>query len=362
MKILHTIFSLSSGGAERFVVDLCNQQVSLSENEVVLVTINKGGNSFYYLPELSDKVKFHNLGLDNGLSIKSIIGLLRIIRKENPDIVHCHCNLLLIYLPALLHRKSKYIHTLHSLAHFCMGFKWQFPINKFLYKNFVQAVTISKECLQSYINLYNYDNSALIINGREPLHKTTEFDKVKSYINKIKTIDTTPVFIHVARKHTVKNQDLLFSVFDRLERENYDFLLLVIGWGHEDRAKKYAVNKHIHILGELKNIGDYMICSDYFVLTSTIEGLPLTLLEAMSMGVTPICTPAGGIVDVIEDSVNGYIMKGFTEEELYEKIKYVITSKKKIPVDVIKQDFYNKYSMEICAKKYYQLYNNLLSN
>ena len=44
-----------------------------------------------------------------------------------------------------------------------------------------------------------------------------------------------------------------------------------------------------------------MSLADYFVLSSDFEGLPLTLIEAMSMGITPICTPAGGVVDVIKD-------------------------------------------------------------
>ncbi len=364
MKILQIIYSLASGGAERFVVDLCNRLSMNTNDEIVLVTICDEAieSNVHYLRDLSENVRFINLHCSTSLSYNSIWQLFKLIIKESPDIVHCHSNLLLLYLPAFLYRRPKYVHTLHSLAHFCMGGKWQYYFNKFIYRNHVQGVAISKECLQSYIDLYKNNCALLITNGREPLKVTEEFPRIKEYVESIKSSELTPVFIHVARNHPVKNQQMLFSVFERLEKDHIDFQLLVLGSGHEEREKYYAQNKHIHILGEHNNIGDYMQCSDYFVLTSKLEGLPLTLLEAMSMGVIPICTPAGGIVDVIEDGKNGYITKGFTEIEYYEKVKSVIMIDNKISSTLIKQDFDNKYSMEICASNYYQLYRSLYNN
>ena len=55
MKILEIIPQLSSGGAERFVVDLCNHLVK--SNDVVLITYYQTGDAYFYLPELSDSVR-----------------------------------------------------------------------------------------------------------------------------------------------------------------------------------------------------------------------------------------------------------------------------------------------------------------
>ena len=134
------------------------------------------------------------------------------------------------------------------------------------------------------------------------------------------------------------------------------FELMCVGQGYGKYAKYYKGHPQIHIIGERSNIGDYMNLADYFVLSSDFEGLPLTLLEAMSMGVTPISTPAGGVADVIKDGANGYITKGFDDEEFYQKIKMIIKTKGKLPPDVICRDYAENYSMQACVKKYCAVY------
>ncbi len=47
---------------------------------------------------------------------------------------------------------------------------------------------------------------------------------------------------------------------------------------------------------------------DIFMMSSEFEGLPIALLEAMSMGCMPACTDAGGIPEVIKDNVNGLLV------------------------------------------------------
>ena len=136
---------------------------------------------------------------------------------------------------------------------------------------------------------------------------------------------------------------------------------MCLGHGYDEYAEYYRRHPQIHIIGERNNVGDYMSLADYFVLSSDFEGLPLTLLEAMSIGITPISTPAGGVVDVIKDGVNGYITKGFDDDEFYKKIKTVIETKGVISPNVIRCDYIENYSMQTCAEKYYFVYRQILS-
>ncbi|GAB1452030.1 hypothetical protein MASR2M47_20860 [Draconibacterium sp.] len=64
MKILQIIYSLSSGGAERFVVDLSNELAEMT-NDVVLCTLrdDSQGNNGFYKSEISSKVNYINLKL-----------------------------------------------------------------------------------------------------------------------------------------------------------------------------------------------------------------------------------------------------------------------------------------------------------
>lgn len=358
MKILQISYSLASGGAERFVVDLCNRLSLRDDDEVVLATICDENNpsNIHYLSDISHNVRFINLHCSSGLSIKSIWRLFKVIIKEKPDIVHAHCNLVMLYVPAFLYKKATYVHTLHNLAEKCLVNIKLKLVNKYLYKKVVKPVTISNICHISFSKLYGINTDVLITNGREPIKP------ILDGVSDLVLNSNWPVFIHVARCSPQKNQKRLFYAFDKLYNEGVKFELICIGSNYDIYKKIYFNHPQIHILGERSNIPDYMVLADYFVLSSDYEGLPLSLLEAMSMGITPICTPAGGIVDVIEDGKNGYITKGFTEIEYYEKIKSVIMTDNKISSTLIKQDFDNKYSMEICASNYYQLYRSLYNN
>lgn len=354
MKILQVIYSLSSGGGERFVVDLSNRLSMDPSNEVLVLSIMDSSIPSYvhYLPDLSPKVRFINLHQTKGLSYTSLLGIYKVIQAEQPDIVHCHSNLTLIYLPALILRKPKYVHTLHNLAHYCAGTKINKIVNGILYRYRVKPVTISTKCNSSYIELYGRKDAECINNGREPLSpsSSTPQDIILS--------EGVPVFIHIARHAPQKNQNRLFYAFDKLHHDGIKYELICIGSNYDEYIEKYQNHPQIHILGERKNVADYVALADYFVLSSDFEGLPLTLLEAMSLGVTPISTPAGGVVDVIKDKCNGYLSKGFEYEEFYLIIKNAIMEKNQISPSIIKRSYEDNFSMKACAEKYYHLYIN----
>lgn len=356
MKIIQLTYSLSSGGAERFVVDLCNRLALNPENEVVLVMVLDDDNPSWthYCSELSPMVRFVSLHCHKGVSIKSIWRVLRTVIREKADIVHAHCNLTMLYLPVLLVRKSKYVHTIHNLAEYCLGSCLLKPINRWLYRRRVKPVTISNKCDGSFVDLYGLKTSACITNGREPLIPN------RSFVPDVKTDSSCPVFIHVARCAPQKNQPRLFKAFDHLFADGVKFELICIGRGYDSYAEHYRDHPQIHIVGERNNVEDYMNMADYFVLSSDVEGLPLTLLEAMSMGITPISTPAGGVVDVIKGGVNGYMTNGFGDEEFYRKLKTVIETNGVLPREIIRRDYMDNYSMQACAAKYYALYRQII--
>lgn len=357
MKILQISYSLASGGGERFVVDLSNRLAENPDNNVILLTINDDRilKNIYYLKEVSPKVKFVNLHCPSGQHPLSFWRVYQAIKMEKPDIVHIHCDLLLAYFPVFFKRKTKYVHTLHSLARICLKSKWFLFSNRWLYKHRVQPITISNVCQKSYIELYKQNNAYCITNGREALVPTGHIPMDIAW-----NMENVPIFIHVARCHRLKNQTRLFKTFDRLQVEGIKFHLIVLGRDYESEwMLKYQNNPQIHIMGERKNVADYMVLADYFVLTSDYEGLPLTLLEAMSLGAIPICTPAGGVVDVIKDGQTGYIAPTFDNGDYYQKVKQALREKGKINKEAIKKEYNEHYSMKICAEKYMNVYNTL---
>ena len=360
MRILQLTYSLTSGGGERFVVDLSNELSK--DNEVILVQILSNDNKLnaHYLPDVSKRIKYVNLNSDKGLSLSVLWAVYKLVRVYRPEVVHAHCSLLAIALAAILYPKAKYFHTLHSLAHRCLDAKWLKPIFSFLYKHKVQPITISKICQESYEELYHVDNGALVNNGRSPIATTNEAESVKEEVDSFKVHADDKIFLHVARVHPVKNQQLLFDTFDRLISEGEHVALVVIGKGYEKEPfSKYATHQGIHLLGEKRNVGDYLAASDFFVMSSKLEGLPISLLEAMSMGKIPVSTPAGGVCDVIRNGENGYLSASHSAEDFYHAIKDAIANVGMVSSENIQNEYKAEYSMVACAKKYYKLYERL---
>lgn len=227
-------------------------------------------------------------------------------------------------------------------------------------RNKVKPITISAACQQSYRETYHVCNDLCVVNGCEPLTITKEAPSVKREIEMRKHHPDDIVFIHVARHHPIKNHGRLFRTFLRLEKEGERFILLVLGEHYDSCQMELKDSKSIFLLGAKKNVGDYMSVADFFVLSSDSEGLPMTLLEAMSMGVVPVSTPAGGVVDVIEDGVNGYVAESFDDEDFYRKIKQAMNERGSIPPERIKQHYETHFSMEACAENYYEAYKKAL--
>lgn len=189
MKIIQVSYSLTSGGGERFIVDLSNQLSKNINYEILLLTIvdDTPPTNRHYLSELSPKVKYYNLKAKSGLNIKAFYKILTFLKSNKPDVVHIHCSSLLFYIPSFFLRKTKFILTLHSVAKLCLKFKAQKYLDKFFFKNnFIQPVTISKECHNSYVELYNLNNDTTIVNGRSQLPTTTNLAKVKKKSNLIR--------------------------------------------------------------------------------------------------------------------------------------------------------------------------------
>lgn len=362
MRILQIIYNLSQGGGERFVVDTCNELVKKDNNEVFLLTVNANTPKHcHYLSTLSPQVIHTDLGATKGLSFKGIIGIYKAIIQIKPDIVHIHCSTVLIYLPAIFYKKAKYVQTLHTLAGKAISFKWLKGIQKMLFKKSIQPITISNICKQSFVDYYRLDNAICIANGRARLDATEKYSSVKKEIEDYKKGKEIPVFIHVARYSHEKNQELLFNTFKRLHDDGKEFLLVVIG-ANFDKSQYMYLNEtnYIKILGVKQNVGDYLACADYFTLSSLYEGLPLSLLEAMSMGCIPISTPAGGVVDVIRDGENGLLSPTFETDDFYNTIAKVFNNDSTINKEQIVKDYEKNYTMEVCVNKYYNVYKNLL--
>lgn len=361
MKIVQLVYHLGFGGSEKFVVNLSNQLAEMG-HEVTLVQLRNDTDTFdiYFNKQfLSDKVEYMNLGLSKGFTAKKAITVKKALRKLKPDIVHSHLNILpYYYILTLLPGKPKFIHTIHNVAEKETENKWQQKLNRWFYKfNLITPITISEECKVSYINLYHLPTPKCIDNGTPEIKPSI---KIKEARNEIKSKLHSPdakIFLHVARFNESKNQKLLIKSFNQITADGINADLFIIGGSLDSpigQALQSQASDRVHFLGTKKNVGDYMLNADYFIMSSLWEGLPISLIEAMSVGLLPISTPAGGISDVIKDGYNGFLSSDFTQEAFIDTIKRALSTR--IEKDNIYNTYKKSFSMESCAKAYEEVY------
>lgn len=363
MKILEIIPQLSQGGAERFVIDLCNEMSK--EHEVILVVLHNVDNHGFFRKELSERVRLISMNKRMGMDWRLFFRLARLIRKEKPDAVHTHLrSIVYSFLAYILPSKIKFIHTIHSDAEKEAGkgiSKW---CRKFAFDlKRVHPVTISEESQRSFEKFYHLP-STLIYNGRPGYNFNTDISTVQLELKKIKTNQDAKIIVNVARIDPAKNQLALAKAVDNLNKQGYTVELAIIG----SKADKQIVNDiealnspYVHLLDVRTNPRDYMRAADAFCLSSIYEGMPITLIECFSVGTIPLCTPVGGIINMIQDGKNGLLAKGSKQENIEEVIKRILHYMPQ-EIERLKRnsaESFKHFDMTNCSQLYCKLISDL---
>lgn len=135
---------------------------------------------------------------------------------------------------------------------------------------------------------------------------------------------TAPVVGAVGNLYPVKGHAHLLRAMPAVMTGQPAVHLVVLGRGAlHDRlladAQALGIRDRVHLLGHREDVPRWVASLDVFVLPSLSEGLPLSLLEAMATGRPSVVTAVGGVSEVIEDGVTGFIVPPASPGALAEK-------------------------------------------
>jgi N-acetyl-alpha-D-glucosaminyl L-malate synthase BshA len=121
-----------------------------------------------------------------------------------------------------------------------------------------------------------------------------------------------PILMHLSNFRAVKRVTDVVEIFARV-REKMPAKLVLIGDGPEHGAVEYLVRRKklkedVHLLGKQDRVYDDLALADLFLLPSDLESFGLAALEAMACEVPVIGTAAGGMPEVVEHGVDGYLV------------------------------------------------------
>lgn len=365
IRIVQIIGNLSRGGAERFVVDLCNEMARNTRCEIYLVSLMDNGAEGF-VKDLDPRVKYVSFRKQAGFSLKVFLKLTVWLRNLHPAVVHSHLNSSeYLFLYRLYSSRTLFFHTIHNVAREeCPGF-WLKNLRGIFYRfHKVKPITISENGRETYRTYYGLDNDILIENGRPSL-KTTEH--LGALSDRYKKYGSNFLLLHIGRISAEKNQEMLIKVVQKFnETEEVKCKLLLIG-EIQDRPlymrliKLAAGDPNIEFKGAQQHIADYLSIADAFCLSSFFEGMPISLIEAMAVGCIPVCTPVGGMKEMISDGLTGFLSED-TRMESYElALKRALYSHQKQALkERIIRHFETHFHIEISAKKHLKTYQQLL--
>lgn len=173
-----------------------------------------------------------------------------------------------------------------------------------------------------------------------------------------------------------KGIDLLIKIWAEFAKKYQNTILILVGpmsasdgtFGDDfcvDYVKRYIkhneLDDRVIFTGKIKNVQHYLQISDLFIFPSTMEGMPNVVLEAMACGLPIVSFEVSGINDIISNKYNGEVISKGDITGLYRAIEKIYSSEKlhkqysKNAVITIRE----KFSVQIIAKQYQDLYANL---
>ena len=380
MKIVQVIPTLGIGGAEKFVVSLCNEMAEQSHHEIIVCSLYGFENEEYgRLKDHFDRsVTITELGKKKGLDPFIFFRVYRLIRKLKPDVVNTHMGAIYYFFPLLfLYSKTRFFHTIHTMPDQEDRRGFLTTIKRFFIKrSWLNIIALSKLNAENARELYGLtgtrqaENLRQIENGIQPFQPGPDFESAKQEIESLRLNSETRVLTHLGRINPVKNQAMMIEAIRRMETEQKNVILIFLGYASADQTeleKTLFENcpQQVKYLGRRSNIRDFLALSDGFCLSSHYEGCPITLLEALSVGAIPLCTPVGGMPDLVEHSVTGFLSHDVTSESYYELLND-FQSRSTDELSELKkkciESFNDRFDIATCSEKYLNYYNEKLAS
>lgn len=322
-KVVLTIGSISSGGAERVLCDIANHLNKIGISVIVIVT--KRMNNEY---RLNSGIEIISLNEDKEnkdenkiiKNIKYILKFRNYIKKINPDTI----------LSFLLEPNFRTIISTAGIKSRVIVSVRNDPDKE--YNNFIlkKIADILYSFADGVVFQTEYAKMCFHKNIRKK-GKIIPNSVNESFIRERYLGDRDKEIVTVGRLFKQKNHKLLIDAFEIISKKYPDYNLKIYGEGPERKnlekqIKELGMEDSVCLMGMKDDINKYIYKSKMFILSSDYEGIPNALLEAMSLGLPVISTrcSGGGAEFLIENEVNGLLIPVGNKWEMAKAIERLL--------------------------------------
>ena len=273
--------------------------------------------------------------------LKAILDLTGHLKRKPYHVVHTHNSKagFIGRLSAKLARVPVIVHTVHGFAFHQQEPPWR----RFLFRNLERLAShwcdkmifISQPLVDWALEekIGSAGKMARIYSGIEMdrFHPVSEEEK-KNLKRKWGLHEQDAVIGIVSKLWEGKGHALLIRAFKEIRREKPQARLVIVGEGSlmeslKDLVTHLELSGAVIFTGFLEDVPQILATFDVAVLPSYFEGMGRVLLEAMAMEKPVVGTAVGGIPDLIEQGLNGYMVSPGSEKELAASVLKILNDK-----------------------------------
>lgn len=318
-NVLFLTRTMNLGGTENVVLQLCeilkprvNKIVVCSCGGVNVERLKAMGIKHYEIPDIAGK---------KPTTVLQTLGKIKtVIREEQITVIHSHHRMAALYAELVAPRKMVKIANAHNvfydkkrLTRFAYHNTKLIAVGEMVKKNLTEFFQIpeGQVCvIHNAVREFNGDIQPIEVLNREK----QEGNILIGNVGRLSEQKGMRYFIEAAQLVSETHPEARFFIVGAGEEEDY-LCQLVREKGLEDT---------VFFLGYRSDVQNVMSQLDFIVLSSLWEGLPLTPIEAFSVGKTVIGTAVDGTPEVIRDGIDGYLVEPKDSTQLAMKICFMI--------------------------------------
>lgn len=339
IKILHIITSIDNGGAENHLIDLILDQVKIYD----IYLIYFKGNNYHANQLKKNNVNLFKINFSNKNIFSFCINffnVLKIFKKVNPQIVHCHLWISEVYgilFKLFFNNRFSLIITKHLdslIFEASLGQKRFFSgfyVEKIIIRYVDHLIFISESVKNYFINKFEINKKKYsIVKYGINFKKFTKLNYSK-FCNLKKSLAITKntyVIGCVARHVEQKNLNFLLKAFSKFtnDNSNIETKLIMIGKGNltsdlKNLAINLGINNKIVWVSHTNNVNLYFKLFNVYCICSKYEGFGLVLLEALAFGLPIVATKSGSFPEIVINNRNGYLVDQNNIDNFSHRIK-----------------------------------------
>ena len=369
MKVLHLIDSGGLYGAEKVLLNLVQAQVNQGLEPMILSAGEKN------VGEKPLEAEAKRLGLpilpwrmNPGLNISESRKIQKWAVANRYDLLHSHgfkFNVLLGMCPRS-QRKIPMVATIHGYLHAKIFSKmWLYELLDRFAITFLQGVVLVGDAMRKDVpkGLLRRSKLRVIPNGLDikGVHAQAGHPIESSIMEFLS--NHSPVVLGVGRLSEEKGFVRLVDAFEIVCKKFENPGLIIVGEGKqrgflEKRVAELGLNDRVVMPGYCRNVPGLQRRSDLLVMPSHTEGLPITLLEAMAVGIPVLVSPVGEMPALVGEGEGGYLMeKDCNAEILGSHIVNVLSDgQRAAKVEWSVKKVFSYYSVEAMEGRYRELY------